>query len=223
MAVVLGSAIGLFYYLRLTIIMFMDRERQQRRRAQKDQQKCAVRGAEPEREAAHQVVERVPAGLVLLKKVSVQQVFEDVLGRYAALGWHTQGPVDGHDMDAVAKALETARAVSDKPSIIACRTTIGYGAPNKGGTAAAHGEPLGEDERAYVPLRDRPPPHHPPPPLARPGQIIEGTHQGWGVRSGSYTARHTLSGVCPGVSMARIRQLPKRTSSPSWARWSLSS
>ena len=71
---------------------------------------------------------------------------EDVLGRYAALGWHTQGPVDGHDMDAVARALETARAVSDKPSIIACRTTIGYGAPNKGGTAAAHGEPLGEEE-----------------------------------------------------------------------------
>ncbi|HYG68582.1 MAG TPA: transketolase, partial [Anaeromyxobacteraceae bacterium] len=53
---------------------------------------------------------------------------------------------DGHDMDAVAEALETARAVSDKPSIIACRTTIGYGAPNKGGTSAAHGEPLGEDE-----------------------------------------------------------------------------
>ena len=73
---------------------------------------------------------------------------EDVLGRYAALGWHTQGPLDGHDLDAVAAAVETARAVADRPSIIACRTTIGYGAPNKAGTAAAHGEPLGEDELA---------------------------------------------------------------------------
>ena len=71
---------------------------------------------------------------------------EDRLGRYAALGWHTLGPVDGHDLDAVAEALQTARAVADRPSIIACRTTIGFGAPSKAGTAAAHGEPLGEEE-----------------------------------------------------------------------------
>jgi transketolase len=71
---------------------------------------------------------------------------EDRLGRYAALGWHTLGPIDGHDMDAVAEALRTARAVADRPSIIGCRTTIGFGAPTKAGTAGVHGEPLGEEE-----------------------------------------------------------------------------
>jgi transketolase len=71
---------------------------------------------------------------------------EDRLGRYAALGWHTVGPIDGHDMDAVAEALRTARAVADRPSIIGCRTTIGFGAPTKAGTAGVHGEPLGEEE-----------------------------------------------------------------------------
>jgi transketolase len=70
---------------------------------------------------------------------------EDALKRYEALGWHTQR-VDGHDMDAVEEAIRQARATSDRPSIIACRTTIGYGSPNKAGTASAHGEPLGEEE-----------------------------------------------------------------------------
>jgi transketolase len=71
---------------------------------------------------------------------------EDVLGRYKALGWHVVGPVDGHDMEAVEEAIRHARAAADRPSIISCRTTIGYGSPNKAGTAAAHGEPLGEEE-----------------------------------------------------------------------------
>jgi transketolase len=71
---------------------------------------------------------------------------EDVIGRYASLGWHVTGPIDGHDMDAVEQALRLARSVMDRPTLIACRTTIGFGSPNKAGTAAAHGEPLGAEE-----------------------------------------------------------------------------
>ncbi len=66
------------------------------------------------------------------------------LDRFAASGWETIG-VDGHDPDAVDAALMKARS-SDRPTLIACRTTIGYGAPTKAGKAAAHGAPLGADE-----------------------------------------------------------------------------
>ncbi|MBX9700020.1 MAG: transketolase [Acetobacteraceae bacterium] len=71
---------------------------------------------------------------------------EDVLRRFAAYGWATKR-VDGHDHDAVAAALAAA-ARSRKPSIIACRTIIGFGAPKKAGTAASHGSPLGPEESA---------------------------------------------------------------------------
>jgi len=70
---------------------------------------------------------------------------EDVLMRFEAYGWHAQR-VDGQDPLAVRDALAAARAETERPSIIACRTTIGYGSPNKAGTAKAHGEPLGIDE-----------------------------------------------------------------------------
>lgn len=70
---------------------------------------------------------------------------EDVLMRFQAYGWHAQR-VDGQDPLAVRDALAAARAETERPSIIACRTTIGYGSPNKAGTAKAHGEPLGVDE-----------------------------------------------------------------------------
>jgi transketolase len=66
--------------------------------------------------------------------------------RFAASGWATEA-VDGHDTDAVEAALERARQ-SDRPSLIACRTTIAFGAPTKAGTAAAHGAPLGAEEIA---------------------------------------------------------------------------
>lgn len=71
---------------------------------------------------------------------------EDVEKRFDAYGWHVQRVEDGNDLDAVAAALDQARAEADRPSLIAVRTTIGYGSPNKAGTAKAHGSPLGEDE-----------------------------------------------------------------------------
>ncbi|MCI2399889.1 transketolase [Aliiroseovarius subalbicans] len=70
----------------------------------------------------------------------------DQQARFAASGWHVQA-VDGHDKDAVAAAIEAARA-DGRPSMIACRTVIGFGAPTKQGTSATHGAPLGDDEIA---------------------------------------------------------------------------
>jgi transketolase len=72
---------------------------------------------------------------------------EDVPARLRAMGWHTLA-VDGHDHQAVDEALAEARAVRDRPSLIAARTHIAYGAPTKQDTAASHGSPLGDDEVA---------------------------------------------------------------------------
>ncbi len=66
--------------------------------------------------------------------------------RFAACGWNVIGPVDGHDVAAVDTALTQARASATQPTLIICKTTIGRGSPNRGGTAKAHGEPLGADE-----------------------------------------------------------------------------
>ncbi len=74
---------------------------------------------------------------------------EDQIGRFKAAGWNTLA-IDGHDMDAVRKALATVRADDSKPWLIACKTVIGYGAPKKAGTAATHGSPLGAEEVAGV-------------------------------------------------------------------------
>ncbi len=70
---------------------------------------------------------------------------EDRVARFDAYGWHTQTVVDGNDLDAVDKAIQAAKA-DPRPSLIACRTHIGFGAPHKQDTAKAHGEPLGDDE-----------------------------------------------------------------------------
>ncbi len=75
---------------------------------------------------------------------TVLSVSDDQLARFNANGWDAAA-VDGHDAAAIAAAIETAKA-SPRPSLIACRTTIGYGAPTKAGTAATHGAPLGDTE-----------------------------------------------------------------------------
>ena len=72
-------------------------------------------------------------------------VSEDTTARFEAYGWQVLA-VDGHDMDAVSAAIAEARADTARPSLIRCRTVIGYGAPNKAGTAGAHGAPLGAEE-----------------------------------------------------------------------------
>ena len=70
---------------------------------------------------------------------------EDVAARFRAYGWHVQ-TVDGYDLAAVEAAIRAARAETDRPSLIICRTHIGYGSPNKQDTASVHGAPLGEEE-----------------------------------------------------------------------------
>jgi transketolase len=72
-------------------------------------------------------------------------VSDDQIERFKASHWNAVR-VDGHDPDAIAKAIETARSQPDKPWLIACKTVIGYGAPTKQGKASTHGEPLGADE-----------------------------------------------------------------------------
>jgi transketolase len=66
--------------------------------------------------------------------------------RFVAYGWHVIGPVDGHDVQAVSRALADAKNNTDGPTLIICKTHIGKGSPNRGNTAKAHGEPLGADE-----------------------------------------------------------------------------
>jgi transketolase len=74
-------------------------------------------------------------------------VNDDQLMRFGACGWDVSF-CDGHDPDAIAQAINGAHETQDKPSLIACKTMIGFGSPNKAGTAASHGAPLGDDEIA---------------------------------------------------------------------------
>ncbi|MFC2122417.1 transketolase [Bacteroidota bacterium] len=71
---------------------------------------------------------------------------ENVGQRFQAYGWHVVGPVDGLDVSAIDSAIRAAQAETKRPSLIICRTIIGYGSPNKAGQASTHGEPLGEEE-----------------------------------------------------------------------------
>lgn len=71
---------------------------------------------------------------------------ENAMARFEAYGWHVQQVEDGNDLEAIEEALSLARDEKSRPSIIAVRTIIGYGSPNKQGTPGVHGEPLGEDE-----------------------------------------------------------------------------
>jgi len=71
---------------------------------------------------------------------------EDVALRFRAYGWQVIGPVSGTNLEAIESAIRDARQETEKPSLIICCTQIGCGSPNKAGTAAAHGEPLGEEE-----------------------------------------------------------------------------
>ena len=121
---------------------------------------------------------------------------EDVAARFRAYGWQVVGPVDGLDLDGVEAAIAEARADVARPSLVACRTTIGYGSPGAG-TAAVHGAPLGEEgvrmskEALGWPLE---------PTFYVPEDALEHTRlalgrgdeyeSAWGERFSAYAARH---------------------------------
>ncbi|WP_435806843.1 transketolase [Shewanella psychromarinicola] len=73
---------------------------------------------------------------------------DDTPKRFEAYGWHVIAGVDGHDPDAIRAAIEQAKSVTDKPSMICCKTIIGFGSPNKSGSHDCHGAPLGDAEIA---------------------------------------------------------------------------
>ncbi|MCX8600835.1 MULTISPECIES: transketolase [unclassified Gilliamella] len=71
---------------------------------------------------------------------------DDTAKRFEAYGWHVIRGIDGHDAKAISVAIEEAQAVTDKPSLLMCKTVIGFGSPNKAGSHDSHGAPLGEAE-----------------------------------------------------------------------------
>ena len=71
---------------------------------------------------------------------------DDTAKRFQAYGWHVIEGIDGHDAKALAEAIEQAQAVTDKPSLLMCKTVIGFGSPNKAGSHDCHGAPLGDAE-----------------------------------------------------------------------------
>lgn len=73
---------------------------------------------------------------------------DDTPARFKAYGWHVVANVDGHDSEAIRAAIDEARNVTDKPTLICCKTIIGYGSPNKSGSHDCHGAPLGDAEIA---------------------------------------------------------------------------
>ena len=71
---------------------------------------------------------------------------DDTAKRFEAYGWHVIRGIDGHDAQAIKLAIEQAQAVTDKPSLLMCKTIIGFGSPNKAGSHDCHGSPLGDAE-----------------------------------------------------------------------------
>lgn len=99
---------------------------------------------------------------------------DDTPRRFESYGWHVIARVDGHDAQAVKEALEVARKVTDKPSLICCQTVIGFGAPTKEGTESCHGAALGDKEIAAA--RERLGWNH------GPFEIPETVYKGWSAR-----------------------------------------
>ena len=100
---------------------------------------------------------------------------DDTPKRFEAYGWHVIPAVDGHDVDAVDRAIRAAKAVTDRPSLICCKTIIGKGAPNKAGSHDSHGSALGEKEVAAT--REAIGWNHPP------FEVPQSVYDGWDARA----------------------------------------
>ena len=124
---------------------------------------------------------------------------DDTAGRFDAYGWQVGDDVDGHDSAAITAAIDQALADADRPSLICCKTVIGFGAPNKQGTASTHGAPLGDEEiqasRAELGWDS--------PPFEIPAEILDGWNaadrgsryeQDWADRFAAYREAHPALG-----------------------------
>ncbi len=137
---------------------------------------------------------------------------DDTPARFEAYGWHVIRDVDGHDPEAIHAALARAREETDRPTLVCCKTVIGFGAPGKQGTSAVHGAPLGEEEVARVrEAMDWPwPPFEVPPEIYRAWDARErgrALEQEWNERLQAYAAafpelaaefRRRMAGELPG-------------------------
>ncbi len=106
---------------------------------------------------------------------------DDTPARFRAYGWQVLEAVDGHDAEAVAQAIEQARAETRRPTLICCKTVIGFGSPNKAGTHDCHGAPLGEEEIALT----RKALGWPHPPFEVPAAV----YQAWSARAAGSEAQ----------------------------------
>jgi transketolase len=140
---------------------------------------------------------------------------DDTPKRFEAYGWHVIPRVDGHDVEAVDRAIRAAKAVTDRPSLVCCQTVIGKGSPKRAGTAKAHGEALGADEvsatRAAIGWSH--------PPFEVPAVVYEGwdarkrgaaLERAWNERFAAYEKAH------PGLA----REFRRRTAGELPAGWS---
>jgi transketolase len=138
----------------------------------------------------------------------------DQLARFQASGWHVQA-IDGHDPEQVAAALDRARK-ADRPSFIACRTIIGFGAPNKQGTEAVHGAPLGAAEVAAARIElgwDAPPfviPERIKAAWGKAGERCRSERTAWEERLASSPQRNAfleaMSGDLPATLFTRLEE-----------------
>ena len=115
--------------------------------------------------------------------------------RFVAYGWNVVGPIDGHDVAAVSKAIADAKAQSVRPTLVICKTSIGKGSPNRANTAKAHGEPLGAEEIKLT----REAINWTSPPFVIPAEVMadwdakatgKAAEAGWNTRFASYQAAH---------------------------------
>ena len=140
---------------------------------------------------------------------------DDTPGRFEAYGWHVIPNVDGHDVEAVDRAIRASKAVTDKPSLICCQTVIGKGSPKRAGTAKAHGEALGAEEvaatRAAIGWNY--------PPFEVPRHVYEGwdakkrgaeLERGWNEKFAGYAKAH--SQLAAGFRRRMAGELP-----PNWS------
>ena len=111
---------------------------------------------------------------------------DDTPGRFAAYGWHVVADVDGHDPAAIRAAIEAAQAETGRPSILCCKTIIGWGSPNKQGSESTHGAALGDDEVAATRANIG----WPYPPFEVPAEVREA----WDARARGAAAREAWQG-----------------------------